>query len=137
VGGLALSGGGRKVSAKEVAIEERVLVVATWRAHAVGPAGGLVIPTARAIAVPRDIEPVVAWRQTNVQSNNLDHVFGKTEPAPAEMGRASCRGSGSSSRGAASFSGNALRRFRDRAVNGGTPHVVGLCCHPTPSRTGL
>src|SRR5205814_9307888 len=83
VGGLALIGGGRKVSAKEVAIEERVLVVATWRAHAVGPAGGRVKRTAREIADRRDIEPVGALRQTNIQPDNLDHVFGKTEPAPA------------------------------------------------------
>src|SRR5206468_10359798 len=72
VGGLALIGGGRKVSPKEVAIEERVLVVATWRAHAVGTAGGRVKRTATEVADRRDIEPVDAWRQTNVQSNNLD-----------------------------------------------------------------
>src|SRR5437867_9898956 len=83
VGGLALIGGGRKVSPKEVAIEERVHVVETWRAHAGGPAGGRVRRTAREGADRRDIEPVRAWRQTNVQSDNLDHVFGKTEPAPA------------------------------------------------------
>src|SRR5204863_253042 len=82
VGGLALIGGGRKVSAKEVAIEERVLVVATWRAHAVGTAGGRVKRTAREVADHRHIEPVGAWRQTNVQSGNFDHIFGKTEPAP-------------------------------------------------------
>src|SRR5207249_8657941 len=65
VGGLALIGCGRKVSAKEVAIEERVLIVATWRAHAVGTARGRVKRTAPAVAANRrDIEPVGAWRQT-------------------------------------------------------------------------
>src|SRR5437867_13347231 len=82
VGGLALIGGRRKVSAKEVAIEERVHVVATWRAHAVDTASGRVIRTATEVADRRDIEPVGAWRQTNVQSDNLDHVFTKIQPAP-------------------------------------------------------
>src|SRR5206468_3684765 len=54
VGRLALIGGGRKVSAKEVAIEERVHVVATWRAHAVGTAGGRVKRTATEVADRRD-----------------------------------------------------------------------------------
>ena len=75
---LVLIGGGRKVSNKEVAIEESVLVVATWRAHAVGAAGGRVKGTAREVADRRDIEPVVAFRQTNVQSDNFDHVFANT-----------------------------------------------------------
>ena len=39
--------GGRKVCAKEVAIEERIQVVATWRPHAVGPAGSRVKRTTR------------------------------------------------------------------------------------------
>ena len=72
--GLALFGGGLEVSAKEVASEERVLIVATWRPHAVGTAGGRVKRTAREVANRCDIEPVVAFRQTNVQPNNLDHV---------------------------------------------------------------
>ena len=49
----------RKEVAKEGAIEERVVVVATGRAHAVGAAGGRIKRTARAVADRRDIEPVV------------------------------------------------------------------------------
>ena len=48
-----------KENAKEGAIPERVLVVATGRAHAVGAAGGRIKRTARAVADRRDIEPVV------------------------------------------------------------------------------
>src|SRR5207247_2940984 len=75
VEGLALIGGGRKVSAKEVAIEERVLVVATWRAHAVGPAGGHVKGTAREVADRRYIEPVRPWRQTTSPADNPNQYF--------------------------------------------------------------
>src|SRR5206468_8687848 len=82
VEGLALIGGGRKVCAKEVAIEERVLVVATWRPHAVGSAGGRVKRTARAVANRCHIEPVVAFRQTNIQRLNLDHVFRNFKTPP-------------------------------------------------------
>ena len=129
VEGLALIGGGRKVSAKEVAIEERVLVVATWRAHAVGPAGGRVKRTAREVADRRDIEPVVAFRQTNVQSDNLDHVFTKTKIAPKKSNyRRHCHAPGNQ-RAAVAF-GHALPNFPGRAGNVGILQIVGKDrCH--------
>ena len=124
VGGLALIGGGRKVSAKEVAIEERVLVVATWRAHAVGPAGGRVKRTAREAADRRDIEPVRAWRQTNVQPGNLDPVFTKTKMAPKKSNyRRHCHAAGNQ-RAAVAF-GDALPNFPGRAGNVGIRQIVG------------
>ena len=108
-----------------VGIPPRVHVVATWRAYAVGPAGGPVKRTARAVADRRHIEPVGAWRQTNVQSNNLDHVFGKTEPAPASRSnyRRHCHAAGNQ-RAAVAF-GDALPNFPERAGNGGTRQIVG------------
>src|SRR4029077_9863537 len=70
--GLGLIGSRREVNAKVGAIEERVLVVATGRAHAVRAAGRRIKRTARAVADRRDIEPVVlaCWqsRQDKVQS---------------------------------------------------------------------
>src|ERR1700730_14015009 len=67
---------GREVIPKVGAIEERILVVATGAAHAVGSAGCRIKRTARAVADRRDIEPVVLaggqhW-QKNVQTRNLD-----------------------------------------------------------------
>src|SRR5437762_13909627 len=85
VGGLALIAGGRKVSAKEVAIEERVLIVATWRAHAVGTARVRVKRAAAAVADNRSEERRVGRRRSNVKPGNLDNEFLKTEPAPASI----------------------------------------------------
>ena len=64
------------------AVDERVVVVATGQAHAVGTARVRIKRTATAVANRRHIEPVGAWRQINAQSRNLDHEFGKAEPAP-------------------------------------------------------
>src|SRR5207249_10048601 len=69
--------------ANEVAIEDRGLVVASLRGLALPPTAALFPYTTLFRSDRRDIEPVDAWRQTNVQSNNLDHEFGKPEPAPA------------------------------------------------------
>ena len=124
VEGLALKGGGRKVCAKEVAIEERVLIVATWRPHAVGTAGGRVKRAAPEVADRRHIEPVRAWRQTNVQSGNLDHEFGNTEPAPACRSnyRRHCHAAGNQ-RAAVAF-GDALPNFPGCAGNGRKRQIV-------------
>ena len=111
-------GGGLEVSAKEVAIEERVHVVATWRAHAVGPAGGRVKRTAREVANRGHIEPVVAFRQTNVQPGNLDPVFTKTKMAPKKSNyRRHCHAA-ANQRAAVAF-GHALPNFPGRAGNVG------------------
>ena len=86
-GGLTLIGRGPEGDTKEVAVEERVLVVAAGRAHAVGAAGVRVKGTAREVADRRDIEPVelACWqdRQGNAQPGDFDLEFGKPEPAPA------------------------------------------------------
>jgi hypothetical protein len=119
-----LFGGGLEVSAKEVAIEERVLIVATWRAHAVGTAGGRVKRTAREVTDRRDIEPVVAFYQTNVQPGNLDPVFTKTKTAPKKSNyRGHCHAAGNQ-RAAVAF-GHALPNFPCRAGNVGILQVVG------------
>ena len=129
VEGLAHIGGGREDSPKEGAIKERVLVVATRRAHAVGPTGARIKRTARAVADRRDIEPVklACWqgRQVNVQSGNLDHVFGKTEPAPASRSnyRRCCHAAGDQ-RAAVPF-GDAGANFPGRASYGGVRQIVG------------
>src|SRR5205085_1484037 len=126
----------RKVSAKEVAVEERVHVVATWRAYAVGPAGGRVKRTTGEIADRRHIEPVSAWRQTHVQSGNLHHVFDKPEPAPASRSnyRRHCHAAGNQ-RAAVPF-GHALTDFPEGAGNIGIRQIVREDgCH-TPSGTG-
>ena len=116
VGGLALIGGGRKVSAKEVAIEERVLVVATWRSHAVDTASGRVKETATEVADRRDIEPVRPWRQTNVQSDNLDHVFTITSTAPNNSNYGRHGHAADNQRATVAF-GHALPNFPGRAGN--------------------
>ena len=136
VGGLALIGGGRKVSPKEVAIEERVQVVATWRAHAVGTARVRIKRTATEVADRRHIQPVGAWRQINVQSGNLDHEFLKTEPAPASISnyRRHCHAAGNQ-RAAVAF-GDALPNFPGRAGNGGTRQIVGEDGCQSPSAAG-
>ena len=122
---LALLGGGLPGSAKEVAVEERVQVVATWRPHAVGP---LVVesnerPTE--VADRRHIEEVGPWRQTNVQPRNLDHEFGKPEPAPPCRSnyRRHCHAAGNH-RPAVAF-GDALPNFPGRPGNVGIRQIVG------------
>ena len=81
-------GGGPEGDAKEVAIEERVLVVATGRADAVGAnavSDGRIKGTAREVANRRDIEPVelACWqdRQENVQPGDLNLEFAKPDSA--------------------------------------------------------
>ena len=135
VEGLALIGGGRKVCAKEVAIEERVLIVATWRPHAVGTAGGRVKRTAREVTDRRDIEPVVAFYQTNVQPGNLDPVFTKTKMAPKKSNyRRHCHAAGYQ-RAAVAF-GDALPNFPGRAGNDGILQIVREDRCQSPSAAG-
>ena len=124
VRGLALIGGRRKVCAKEVAIEERVLIVTTRRPNAVGTAGGRVKRTARQIADRRHIEEVGPWRQIHVQPINRDHEFGKPKPAPAcrSYYRRHCHAAGYQ-RPTVAF-GDALPNFPRRPGNVGIRQVV-------------
>ena len=122
---LALLGGGLPGSAKEVAVEERVHVVATWRPHAVGPAGGRVKRTATEVADRRHIEEVGPWRQTNVQPRNLDHEFGKPEPAPPCRSNYRRHGHAAGNQRPAVAFGDPLPNFPGRAGNVGIRQIVG------------
>src|SRR5207248_7572990 len=97
---------------------------ATWRAHAVGSAGGRVKRTAREVADRRHIEPVGAWRQIHVQPGNLHHEFGKPEPAPSSRSnyRRHCHAA-RYQRAAVSFR-HALTDFPEGAGYGGIRQIV-------------
>src|ERR1700675_1590757 len=79
--GLAFIGGRSEVSAKVGAIEKCVLVVTTGCAYTVGAAGGRIKRSARAVADRRDVEPVVAWNQSDIQPGDVDSVFAKPKAA--------------------------------------------------------
>ena len=108
-----------------VGIPPRVHVVATWRAYAVGPAGGPVKRTARAVADRRHIEKVGACRQTDIQSGNLDHVFGIAEPAPASRSNYRRHCHAARNQCAVVSYGDALPNFPGRASNVGILQIVG------------
>ena len=113
-----------KNETKGGAIDERVVVVPTGQAHAVGTARVRIKRTAPAVANRRHIEPVGAWRQINAQSRNLDHEFDKTEPAPACRSnyRRCCHAAGDH-RPAVPF-GDATANFPGRARNVGILQIV-------------
>src|SRR5206468_7845979 len=56
-------GSGMEEEPKRVASEERVIVVATRQAYAVGPDRGRIIRNLRAVTDRLDTEPIRAWSQ--------------------------------------------------------------------------
>ena len=126
-------GRGPEGDSEEVAIEERVLVVATGRpdaVHARGGRDGRVKGSAREVADRRDIEPVelACWigRQVNVQPDDFDLEFGKPEPAPARRSnyRRCCHAAGHQSPACGKQSG-AGSNFPGRPGNVGILQIIG------------
>ena len=115
-------GRGAEVDSKEVAIEERVLVVATGRPHAVGAGGGRVKGTAREVANRRDIEPVelACWqaRQENIQPGDFNFEFAQINSANNLSNYRRCRGAAGDQRAACVKQGSAASNFPRRTGNG-------------------
>lgn len=121
-------GGVYKGDPIEVAIKERVRVVATRRAHTVGAAGGRVIGTSCKVANRRDIKPVelACWqgRQKNVQPGDFDLEFRDLSAAAASGGNdRRCCGAAGDQGAPGGEQGRAPSNFPSRARNGG-PHQI-------------
>ena len=125
----------------EVAIEERVLVVATRRAHAVRAAGGRVKGTPREIADRRDIEPVelACWqnRQGNVQTGDFDLEFGKPKRAPTgRRNHRRCCHAARHQRAACVKQGGAASNFPRRTGHVGILQIIGEGFRYSPPAAG-